>query len=834
MRRTPNLALLLAALLSAGTLGAQTAHWSPAGGSLPVGEVTSLELVFDDCSPEDTPAPPKVDGLVLNYQGQSSTMSLINGTFTRNVALTFAALLQRQQPADIPAFAVKTNRGTIQVPAAHFAPAGATVGSGGVSLSEAASATLAPSKNEVWEGEVFDLRYSVEAATGYGPTWGNGSFEWDPSPLVIEDWSQPEPFNTNDGGPKTGLNYRTRALAPSAGHIALNPTSQLVSLSVGVAGFGFFQQRQYQQFSVPDSPVAIDVRPLPPGPAGFAGAVGSFSISSKVVPRRVNVGEPVTWTVELAGSGNWPKIRYLPSREAPADFQVIQPKPKQMRPPGKLFEGSLSEDVVLIPSKAGSYELPALNFVYFDPVGGIYRTVTAPGAEITVDAPGPAASPAPGQVGPAPGAPTISTEAPATTARAPEAPSAALGDPMAPAGSAPEPLRLRTVAVFCGTPFVLVLLFWASLAYLRARQTDPLRRRRDARVRLGSILSSLGASPAEPPAALLLEWQQESAALWGVDSAAPVASSLPDPEWALLWQEADRRLYRADTALPQGWVDRAKAALGRKPERAFNPARLLLPRNLFPALVLCLAGAAAARLGAADPAGAYAGGKFATAANGWSQRLALDPLDWSARHNLSLALAQQDRWAEAAAQASGAFVQQPASPEVRRLLAVTTDKAGFIPEPLDFLSQAGPVQSLARLESPGGWQRTAACASAAGALGLGLLLAAAYGRARRRWAGTLGRALLVLALLAGAASLVAYRAFGIAADARCVVIWRTGTLRSVPTEADVSQKTTPLPAGSIAVADREFLDWIRLSFPNGETGWVPSSEAVFLWRSPRP
>jgi hypothetical protein len=48
----------------------------------------------------------------------------------------------------------------------------------------------------------------------------------------------------------------------------------------------------------------------------------------------------------------------------------------------------------------------------------------------------------------------------------------------------------------------------------------------------------------------------------------------------------------------------------------------------------------------------------------------------------------------------------------------------------------------------------------------------------------------------------------------------------------VSQKTTTLAAGSTALADKEYLRWIRLSFPNGQTGWVPRSEVTYLWRSP--
>jgi hypothetical protein len=62
------------------------------------------------------------------------------------------------------------------------------------------------------------------------------------------------------------------------------------------------------------------------------------------------------------------------------------------------------------------------------------------------------------------------------------------------------------------------------------------------------------------------------------------------------------------------------------------------------------------------------------------------------------------------------------------------------------------------------------------------------------------------------------------------VTWRAGTLRSIPTEADASQKTTPLPAGSAALADKTYLGWVRLRFPEGPTGWVRQEEIVGLWR----
>jgi hypothetical protein len=417
-------------------------------------------------------------------------------------------------------------------------------------------------------------------------------------------------------------------------------------------------------------------------------------------------------------------------------------------------------------------------------------------------------------------------------AKAPALPAGGLGDPIAPSGSAPGPLGAPALAAGLGAPFALLLVLWGALAFRRARSTDPLRQMRAARARLGATLLAMRTAPAAGKAPLLIAWQRDAALLLGVARAAPSAAELGDPEWAALWSEADRCLYSRDPALSPDWVARASAALAGRRLRPFSPARLLLPRNLLPFLALVLAAARTPGLLAADPAQAYAKGDFAAAAAGWGARLGSDPHDWSARHNLSLALAQQDRWAEAAAEASAAFVQNPCDAAVRRQLAVACDKADFVPEPLDVLVQSGPMQSLARLESPGGWELGGIAACALAAASLALALASAYGRPRRAWAVPAALALLALALALGAASFVGYRAYGILADTRAVVVWRSGTLRSIPSEADVSQKTTALQAGSSAIVDKEFLGWVRLAFPNGETGWVAGSEVIYLWRPP--
>jgi hypothetical protein len=289
-------------------------------------------------------------------------------------------------------------------------------------------------------------------------------------------------------------------------------------------------------------------------------------------------------------------------------------------------------------------------------------------------------------------------------------------------------------------------------------------------------------------------------------------------------------------------VSRARAALSGKSVPGFTPAQLFKPRNLLPFLFgfcVLLSGSLPTRLGAAtdiaaglSPDSSYRLGDFASAEKGWRAELAREPVLWTARNNLSLALAQQDHWDEAAAQAVAAFVQKPENPAVRWQFALATEKAGFVPESLSDFLTPGPLQWIALQASPAEWQRLELVSVWLAAAGLIVGLSAAFGFAglRKRSITALTIALIVIGAAGGAASAAGYEAYGTAADSSAGIVWRNSTLRSIPTEADTAQKTTPLPAGSIARTDRRFLGWVRLSFDNGQTGWVRKEEVVWLWQ----
>ena len=840
----PTWALLI--LVSATSALAQSVRWDPPGGQLGFNQVTELTLVFDNCEPAGEPQLPRVDGLTFGRPSQSSQTSIVNFKMTQTFSLIFPVRPTKRANVAIPSFEIQTDKGSLRVPAASYTVGDATVGSSGLAVDDIASARLTTPKDTFWAGEVFPVVYNLNVVRRYFHSLAT-NIEWPPAPLVAEDWTKPDPGESLVRGERRVISTQSsRAYAKQPGTIMVKPASQMVNLMVGSTGFGIFSAPTVEQRQVDTNPLELTIKPLPTAPADFSKAVGEFNFTSKVIPTAAAVGEPVTWTLELSGTGNWPDIAGLPQREVSNDFQVVQPKSKRIMKDGSLFDGTLSEDVVLVPTKPGTYKLPPVRFTYFDTKSGNYRTVASEPVTVTVGA-----SAQPVQAPAGSGAPvqfSINTP-PATAPAAPVLPAAVPPvppenlprDPLAEPAQGFVPFPPDYVWLVAATPAaVLVLLVWGVLAALRSRQNDPQRLRRAARARLAATLKDLGGSSQPAPrSSLLRQWQQHTAALWEVPHAAPGTPLLhasvtarnrdAAAHWAKLWSEADRALHSREQALPKDWQSRAESALLAVRVPGWPPFSLFATRNLLPflfALVVLLA-PVAARADAASEA--YKRGDFAAAETAWSKAVDAAPAEWTARHNLGLALAQQDRWAEATAHWTGAFLLNARSATTRWDLALGLQRSGMAPPELVELSRGEGRFMFVRYATPGEWQLALVLAALLLALALILLLLQGYQRTGR-WGKPVAMTTSLLAVLLAAAATLSLHAYGPLANPEAALVWKASTLRSIPTDADTSQKSSPLSAGSIAVAEKTFLGWTKLSFAGGQTGWVRTEDLIKLYR----
>lgn len=140
----------------------------------------------------------------------------------------------------------------------------------------------------------------------------------------------------------------------------------------------FFNSSRYVEVKkdLSSRAIKVNVKPLPQGKSSaFYGGVGDFSISSTISSTDVTANDAVTVRVILSGTGNL-KLVKTPEMKFPQDFDIYDPKVdnkytiKNGRQTGnKVYE------YLIIPRHAGQYSIPSLEFQYFDPKSGSYKTV---------------------------------------------------------------------------------------------------------------------------------------------------------------------------------------------------------------------------------------------------------------------------------------------------------------------------------------------------------------------------------------------------------------------------------------------------------------------------
>ena len=121
--------------------------------------------------------------------------------------------------------------------------------------------------------------------------------------------------------------------------------------------------------------VEIQVDPLPERPAGFSGGVGKFAISASVDKTELTANEPITLKVEVSGAGNLKLIKE-PIVDFPKDFDVYDAKiSDKTRLTSNGVEGKMIYEYLAVPRHQGQYDIPQIEFTYFDTTEKKYKTV---------------------------------------------------------------------------------------------------------------------------------------------------------------------------------------------------------------------------------------------------------------------------------------------------------------------------------------------------------------------------------------------------------------------------------------------------------------------------
>ena len=131
--------------------------------------------------------------------------------------------------------------------------------------------------------------------------------------------------------------------------------------------------------------LVLNVKPLPtPKPSGFSGGVGHFKIKSQMRTANLRTNDLATFRITISGTGNL-KLITAPDLVFPDGFDSYPP---QIVDETTITEdgvsGSISFDYTLVPREVGKFEMPKVDFVFFDPQKEEYQTITAKAFQLNV------------------------------------------------------------------------------------------------------------------------------------------------------------------------------------------------------------------------------------------------------------------------------------------------------------------------------------------------------------------------------------------------------------------------------------------------------------------
>jgi hypothetical protein len=138
--------------------------------------------------------------------------------------------------------------------------------------------------------------------------------------------------------------------------------------------------------SLSSKPLRITVKPLPLAgkPASFNGAVGKFEVTASVEKNQFHTDETGKLTLVVSGNGNLQLVT-APEIKWPQPLEAFEPKVTdelvQMDVP---VSGKKIFEIPFAVQTAGNYEVPSIEFSFFDPSTAAYKIIQTKPISISV------------------------------------------------------------------------------------------------------------------------------------------------------------------------------------------------------------------------------------------------------------------------------------------------------------------------------------------------------------------------------------------------------------------------------------------------------------------
>lgn len=319
----------------------------------------------------NAPELPKINGFQTQYLGPRTKFSYVNGRVSASIEHRYLLAALKVGEYTINSIEVKYKGKS------YFTePIAVEIIQGSTELKEKIYLTLTAEKEKVYLNEGLPIAIKLYYRQLNPPEMANPTIF--ASAFSVRNFTRPKlTEEVIDGVRFKCFNFQTVVYPVSVGQQTLGPAQLKCNVVAQTPSFSldnFFDRPQFdwnqkRRIVLKSDPLKINVlaHPQDGKPRDFSGAVGQYTLQAEAKPTEVKVGEPITLTMRVTGSGNMETVS-LPNIYGLDRFKTYDPQIKTDER-GKSFEQ------VLIPEDESVKAIPEIRFSYFDPEGERYHTI---------------------------------------------------------------------------------------------------------------------------------------------------------------------------------------------------------------------------------------------------------------------------------------------------------------------------------------------------------------------------------------------------------------------------------------------------------------------------
>jgi len=389
-------ALVLVWSLHATTTLAATFTASLDRDTITLGETVTLSLAFVGGQPQNPPSPAQIANVQIAYIGPSSQFSVINGQVSSSVTYNFTVVPHQPGDYTIPALSADVGGEKLSSQALSLkvlkpsAPPPDAVNSG----SQLAFLKLMVPKKEMYVGEILAAQFQIYVLNRVQGLSGLQITSFPAEGFNVGKMVEGQRRSAQIGNSVyTVIPVGFTLKAIKGGTLTLGPITASATLELPSASgrrdifdaFGMLGRGEQRQVVLATDPETVQSLPLPRDnvPAGFAGAVGTYTLALTAGPTNVAAGDPITVKIQIAGRGSLDSLT-LPEQPAWHDFKAYPPTTKVDLADSLGLQGTKTFEQIITPQNPDIKELPAVSFSFFDPEQKSYRTLRQPAVPLVV------------------------------------------------------------------------------------------------------------------------------------------------------------------------------------------------------------------------------------------------------------------------------------------------------------------------------------------------------------------------------------------------------------------------------------------------------------------